>query len=71
MLIYSRVNCAFSPIYALSRTHLRDFKTAFMRFFTFLTINLGLDTLGFSLVAALLKKRDQRSSWAFVSLLPK
>jgi hypothetical protein len=28
MLIYSRVNGAFSPIYALSRTHLRDFKTA-------------------------------------------
>jgi hypothetical protein len=28
MLIYSRVNCAFSPIYALSRTHLRNFKTA-------------------------------------------
>jgi hypothetical protein len=28
MLIYSRVNGAFSPIYALSRTHLRGFKTA-------------------------------------------
>ena len=28
MLIYARVNCAFSPIYALSRTHLRGFKTA-------------------------------------------
>jgi hypothetical protein len=28
MLIYSRVNCAFSPIYALSRTHLMNFKTA-------------------------------------------
>jgi hypothetical protein len=28
MLIYSRVNCAFSPIYALSRAHLRNFKTA-------------------------------------------
>jgi transposase len=27
MLIYSRVNCAFSPIYALSRTNLRNFKT--------------------------------------------
>ncbi len=25
----SRVNCAFSSIYALSRTHLRGFKTAF------------------------------------------
>ncbi len=28
MLIYSHVNCAFSSIYALSRTHLRGFKTA-------------------------------------------
>jgi hypothetical protein len=28
MLIYSHVNYAFSPIYALSRTHLRGFKTA-------------------------------------------
>jgi hypothetical protein len=28
MLIYSRVNCAFSPIYVLSRTHLRNFNTA-------------------------------------------
>jgi hypothetical protein len=28
MLIYSRVNFAFSPIYALSRTHLKNFKTA-------------------------------------------
>ena len=28
MLIYSDVNCAFSTIYALSRTHLRGFKTA-------------------------------------------
>jgi hypothetical protein len=28
MLIYSCVNCAFSPIYALSRTHLMNFKTA-------------------------------------------
>jgi hypothetical protein len=28
MLIYSRVNGAFSPIYALSRTHLRNLKTA-------------------------------------------
>jgi predicted TIM-barrel fold metal-dependent hydrolase len=28
MLIYFRVNCAFSPIYALSRTHLMNFKTA-------------------------------------------
>jgi hypothetical protein len=28
MLIYSRVNCAFSPIHALSRAHLRGFKTA-------------------------------------------
>ena len=28
MLIYSHVNCAFSPIYALSRTHLRGLKTA-------------------------------------------
>jgi hypothetical protein len=28
MLIYSRVNCAFSPIYALSRAHLTNFKTA-------------------------------------------
>ncbi len=28
MLIYSHVNCAFSPIYALSRTHLRNFTTA-------------------------------------------
>jgi hypothetical protein len=28
MLIYSRVNGAFSPIYALCRTHLRNFKTA-------------------------------------------
>jgi hypothetical protein len=27
MLIYSRVNCAFSQIYALSRAHLRNFKT--------------------------------------------
>ncbi|MEN8129721.1 MAG: Na+/H+ antiporter NhaA [Pseudomonadota bacterium] len=27
MLIYSCVNCAFSPIYALSRTHLRGFET--------------------------------------------
>jgi hypothetical protein len=28
MLIYSRVNGAFSPIYVLSRTHLMNFKTA-------------------------------------------
>jgi hypothetical protein len=28
MLIYSRVNCAFSQIYALSRVHQRNFKTA-------------------------------------------
>jgi hypothetical protein len=28
MLIYSHVNCAFSQIYALSRAHLKNFKTA-------------------------------------------
>jgi hypothetical protein len=28
MLIYFRVNGVFSPLYALSRTHLRNFKTA-------------------------------------------
>jgi hypothetical protein len=28
MLIYSRVNCVFSSIYALSRIQLRNFKTA-------------------------------------------
>jgi hypothetical protein len=28
MLIYSRVNGAFSPIHALFRSHLRGFKTA-------------------------------------------
>ncbi len=28
MLIYAHVNCAFSPIYALPRTYLRNFKTA-------------------------------------------
>jgi hypothetical protein len=31
MLIYADVNCAFSPIYALSRTHLRGFKTYMVR----------------------------------------
>ncbi len=29
MLIYTHVNCAFSQIYALSRTHLRDFRRAY------------------------------------------
>jgi hypothetical protein len=28
-IVYSRVNRTFPPIYAFSRTHLRDFKTAF------------------------------------------
>jgi hypothetical protein len=30
MLIYSHVNYAFSPIYALSHTHLRGFNNSFL-----------------------------------------
>ncbi len=38
MLIYSHVNCAFSSIYALSRTHLRDFNKLFRDHSTLLSV---------------------------------